>query len=73
MGPIMDWLAPQRASVAKGKADLDDKLIRNIKDHRAKYEADPQYLDSAFRAIPAYGYPPATFAYNHLIRTLILR
>ena len=72
LGPIMDWLAPQRASVAKGKADLDDKLIRNIKDHRAKYEADPQYLDSAFRAIPAYGYPPATFAYNHLIRTLIL-
>jgi hypothetical protein len=72
LGPIMDWLAPQRDSIAKGKADLDDKLIRNIKDHRAKYEADPQWLESAFRALPACEYPPATFVYNNLIRTLIL-
>jgi len=55
LGPIMDWLAPQRDSIAKGKADLDDKPIRNIKDHRTKYEADPQWLESAFRALPAYG------------------
>jgi hypothetical protein len=72
LGPIMDWLAPQRDSIAKGKADLDDKLIRNIKDHRAKYEADPQWLETAFRMLPAYEYPPATFAYNSLIRRLIL-
>jgi hypothetical protein len=68
----MDWLAPQRDSIAKGKADLDDKLIRNIKEHRARYEADPQWLETAFRALPAYEYPSATFAYNSLIRTLIL-
>lgn len=72
LGPIMDWLAPQRDSIAKGKTDLDDKLIRNIKEHRAKYEADPQWLEAAFRALPAYEYPSATFAYNSLIRTLIL-
>jgi hypothetical protein len=72
LGPIMDWLAPQRDSIANGKADLDAKLIRNIKGHRAKYDADPRWLEAAFRALPAYGYSSAAFAYNSLIRTLIL-
>src|ERR1700674_2014127 len=71
LGPIMDLLAPQRDSIARGKAELDDKLIRKIKEHRAKYEADPQWLEKAF-PLAAYEAPPATFAYNNLIRTLIL-
>ena len=72
LGPIMDWLAPQRDSITKGKADLDDKLIRNIKEHRARYEADPRWLETAFRRLTVCEAPPATFAYNNLIRTLIL-
>jgi hypothetical protein len=72
LGPIMDLLAPQRDSIAKGKADLDDALIRKIKEHRAEYEADPQWLDTAFRSLAAHEAPPATFVYNNLIRTLIL-
>ncbi len=72
LGPIMDWLAPQRVSIAKGKADLDDKLIGKIKEHRAQYEADPQWLEAAFRVLSADEAPRATFVYNNLIRTLIL-
>jgi hypothetical protein len=72
LGPIMDWLAPQRDSIAKGKADLDDKLVRKIKEHRARYEADPQWFEAAFRMLAADEAPRATFVYNNLIRTLIL-
>ncbi len=72
LGPIMDWLAPQRDSIARGKADLDEKLIKIIKEHRAKYDADPQWLDRAFRRLTADQAPRATFVYNNLIRTLIL-
>jgi hypothetical protein len=72
LGPIMDWLASQRDSIAKGKADLDDALIRKIKDHRAKYEADPQWLEVSFRMLSDDEAPRATFVYNNLIRTLIL-
>lgn len=72
LGPIMDWLAPQRESIARGKADLDKKLIKIIKEHRAQHDADPQWLDTAFRSVPANRAPRATFVYNNLIRTLIL-
>jgi hypothetical protein len=72
LGPIMDWLAPQRDSIVKGKTDLDDKLIRKIKEHRTKYEADPGWLDATFRMLAADEAPRATFVYNNLIRTLIL-
>jgi hypothetical protein len=72
LGPIMEWLAPQRDSIAKGKADMDEALIRKIKEHRAKYEADSQWLETAFPTLAAYDVPPATFVYKNLIRTLIL-
>ena len=72
LGPIMDWLAPQRDSIARGKADMDKKLIGTIGEHRAKYEADPQWLETAFPALPGTATPPATFVYKNLIRTLIL-
>lgn len=72
LAPIMDWLAPQRESIARGKADLDDKLIRKIKEHRAQYDTDPRWLDGSFRVLKATEAPRATFVYNNLIRTLIL-
>ena len=72
LGPIMEWLAPQRDSIAKGKADMDEALIRKIKEHRVKYEADSQWLETAFPTLAAYDAPPATFVYKNLIRTLIL-
>jgi hypothetical protein len=72
LGPIMDWLAPQRDSIGRGKADLDGKLIKIIKEHRARYDADPQWLDRAFRSLTADRTPRATFVYKNLIRTLIL-
>jgi hypothetical protein len=72
LGPIMDWLAPQKDSIAKGKTELDEALIGKIKEHREKYNANPQWLDTAFPALTFDQSPPATFAYKNLIRTLIL-
>jgi len=72
LGPIMDWLAPQRDSIAKGKADMDEALIGRIKEHRAKYEFDPKWLETAFPVLAAYDAPPATFVYKNLVRALIL-
>jgi hypothetical protein len=72
LGPIMDWLAPQRDSIAKGKVDMDEALIKRIEEHRAKYETDSQWLETAFPALAAYEAPPATFVYKNLIRKLIL-
>jgi hypothetical protein len=72
LGPIMDWLAPQRDSIAKGKCDLDEKLIRKITEHRAQHDADPQWLDRKFRRLTVDEAPRVTFVYNNLIRSLIL-
>jgi hypothetical protein len=72
LDPIMDWLASQRDSIARGKADLDATLIDRINNYRARHEVDPQWLDTAFRRLEAHQFPPATFAYNNLVRTLVL-
>jgi hypothetical protein len=71
LGPIMDWLAPQRDSIARGKAEMDEALIAKIKDHRDKFDADPQWLDKAFPPV-AFDKAPATFVYHNLIRSLII-
>jgi hypothetical protein len=73
LGPIMDWLAPQRDSIAAGKDEMDKALIEQIKEHRAKFESDPGWLETAFPSLqpfkPAF---PAIFAYVNLVRMLIL-
>lgn len=72
LGHVMDWLAPQRASIARGKEKLDSALIEKIKDHRAKHEVDPGWLDKHFPALPFTPAFPGTFAYVNLVRVLIL-
>jgi hypothetical protein len=72
LGHVMDWLAPQRDSIARGKAGLDSALIEKIKGYRAKHEADPSWLDTAFPVVPFNERFPATFAYIGLVRFLIL-
>jgi hypothetical protein len=72
LGLFMDWLAPQRDSLAAGRAGMDDALIEQIRAHRAKHEADPHWLDTAFPARPFESPFPARFAYLNLVRTLIL-
>jgi hypothetical protein len=68
---VMDWLAPQRDSVTRGKKDLDAALVARIKRYRAKHDADPKWLD---RNIPALWFDPAsagTFAYQNLVRLMV--
>lgn len=69
----MDWLAPQRDSLAATKAQMDDALIEQIKAHRAKHDADPLWLDTEFpELLPFRTDRPATFTYVNLVRLLIL-
>jgi hypothetical protein len=72
LGHVMDWLAPQRDSIARGKKDLDRALIEKIKDHRCKYEADPGWLDKHFPVLPFNPAFPGMFAYVNMVRMLIL-
>jgi hypothetical protein len=72
IGHVMSWLAPQRDSITRGKAELDRVLIERIKEHRARHEADPGWLDRAFPTLPFNPRFPAMFTYVNLVRMLIL-
>jgi len=72
LGLFMEWLAPQRDSIASGRATLDRVLIERIREYRAKHEADPTWLDTSVPLVSFGQVPPATFVYHNLIRLLIL-
>jgi hypothetical protein len=72
LGHVMDWLAPQRDSIKRGRQELDQTLIERIKEHSASDEADPSWLDVHFPALPFNPAYPATFAYVNMVRILIL-
>jgi len=72
LGHVMDWLAPQRDSIARGRAQLDAALIERIEKYRAKHDADSAWLDRVFPAIRFSRPFAATFAYVNLVRALIL-
>jgi hypothetical protein len=71
LGWTMEWLTSQRQSVITGKTRLDEVLRERILEHRLKFERDATWLDSAFPPLPFNARFPATFAYAHLMRTLI--
>jgi hypothetical protein len=72
LGHVMDWLAPQRDSIRRGRQDVDKALIERIKDHRSQHDADPNWLDQHFPAQPFNPTYPATFAYVNMVRLLVL-
>ena len=72
LGAVLDWLGPQRESIRKGTAALDDALINKIGGYRGEFERDPQSLDRSFPALPFDPSKPATFTYINLVRTLIV-
>ena len=72
LGHVMDWLAPQRDSIARGKRALDTALIEKIRDHRAQHDAAPDWLDKHFPAVPFNPRFPGMFAYVNMVRVLIL-
>lgn len=72
LGHLMDWLAPQRDSIAGGKKELDAALINRIRHHRTEHEADPTWLDRNFPVIAFHPRIADTFTYINLVRLLVL-
>jgi len=72
LGSVMDWVGPQRESIRKGLADLDDALIQGICAYRDEFERNPSWLDQKFPILPFNSARPATFAYVNLVRNLIV-
>jgi hypothetical protein len=72
LGPVVDWLAPQRESIRTNTANLDGALINKISQYRNEHERDPGWLDRTFPPLPYVESKPATFTYVNLVRTLIL-
>ena len=69
---VMDWLSPQRESIARGKREMDAALIKRVEDHRAKHDADPQWLNKNFPALQFQPSFAGTFAYVSMVRRLVL-
>jgi hypothetical protein len=72
LGAVLDWVGPQRDSIRKGSADLDDGLIKRIKVYRVEFEKNPIWLDEKFPILPFNLSRPAMFTYVNLVRTLIV-
>jgi len=72
LGPVLDWVTPQRDSIRKGTYDMDDALIKRISGYRSQHELDSSWLDRAFPELSYDSVPPGTFVYVNLIRSLIL-
>lgn len=72
LGAVLDWVSPQRNSILRGAADLDDALIKRICTHRTEFERNPPWLDQKFPILLFNPTMPATFVYVNLVRTLIV-
>jgi hypothetical protein len=69
---VMDWLKPQRDSIIRARKQLDETLRERVLALRVKFETDTNWLDRAFPAVPYNTRLPCTFAYAHVMRTLII-
>ena len=72
LGAILDWLGPQRESIRETSAKLGNALIERINGYRVEYEQNRMWLDRQFPVSHFNRFRPATFAYNNLIRMLVL-
>jgi hypothetical protein len=72
LGPVLDWVGPQRDSIRKRMAALDAALIKRISEYSTEFERSPAWLDQRFPALPFNPSKPATFAYVNLVRNLII-
>jgi hypothetical protein len=72
LGLFMEWFGPQRDEISASKAEMDRSLIKQIQEHRAKYEDDRAWLNANFPEVSFRPERPATFAYVNLVRNMIL-
>jgi hypothetical protein len=72
LGPVMDWVASQRESIARGKAQFDEMLRTRIRLQCAKRKNDPEWMEQNYPILPFNPSLPANFVFINLNRTLIL-
>lgn len=73
LGPVLDWVCPQRLSILEGKAKMDNVLIETIREEQAAFRQNPAWLDQKYPAfVPFNPVMPATFTYFNLRRSLVL-
>jgi hypothetical protein len=72
LGPVMDWVASQRDSITRGKAQFDEALRTRIRMQCAKRKVDPEWMEQNYPVFPFVKSHPANFVLINLNRTLIL-
>jgi hypothetical protein len=72
LGPVMDWVASQRESIARGKAQFDEMLRTRIRLQCDKRKSDPEWMERNYPRLLFNPSVPATFVFINLNRTLIL-
>jgi hypothetical protein len=72
LGPVMDWVASQRESIARGKAQFDEMLRTRIRLQCDKRKSDPEWMERNYPRLLFNPSIPATFVFINLNRTLIL-
>jgi hypothetical protein len=71
LGPMLDWVVPERDSITKSKRELDEALRRRILDGANKFRKDPAWLDRFLPPIQFDQSRPGMFAFVHLHRILV--
>ena len=72
LGAMLDWVGPQRDSIRRGSADMDEALRNKIGTYADASKQDARWLDVKFPQLPFNPSKPATFTYVNLVRTLII-
>jgi hypothetical protein len=72
LSTIMDWLQPQRSSIRAGLEELDAALITKIGGYWTEFNQDRNWLDAHFPARPLVSSGPCRFAYDNMVRGLVL-
>lgn len=71
LGPVLDWLGPQRESIISGKADFDRILADKVSMCRHLADKNPAFLDAVYPVEAFHPLMPARFMFNGLMRNLI--
>jgi hypothetical protein len=72
LGAVLDWVGPQRDSIRKGSAEMDEALRSRIGEYTDKSRGDATWLNEKFPSVPFNPHRRATFTYVNLVRTLIV-
>jgi hypothetical protein len=72
LGSVIDWMGPHGSTMIENAAALDDAIIQVVDKLRVEYETDPTVLNIRLPPIAFNPKQPATFAWNHLVRGLVI-